>query len=323
MAQQNSSRFWPDSKVGWQRPALKLAEKIMTKHDVKVILSSSPPISAHMIAMDLKKCFSVPWVADFRDLWESRRPEDIFSDPEMITKANRLLDDIQKKADLVTRVGDTILKDICPNAVTIRGGYDEDDFSFLPTMKPDKTFTLCHMGTVNDMVPIEPYFKAARTLAETYPEFEKEVRFKFIGVIDEEMIKGLGKQYNFSKQIEMTGYLPHGEALRAAASSSVLMLSIDSALPGILTGKILDYIAMPIPILACAARGGEIEKVIEQYRAGFCVDHGNTDVLTQHMKTLYEHHQAGQRWEKGNVSTFTRRESARMFAKIFDRIQHG
>ena len=100
----NSGRLWPDSRAGWQKPARRLAAKIIRNNKVDIILSSSPPISGHVVAMDAARGFSLPWVADFRDVWESRPPEDVFGDQRAIDRSLRLLGEINESANAKTAV---------------------------------------------------------------------------------------------------------------------------------------------------------------------------------------------------------------------------
>jgi len=61
--------FIPDPKVGWVKPAINYLEDYLKRNPVDVIVSTGPPHSMHLIALGLKKKFSTPWIADFRDPW--------------------------------------------------------------------------------------------------------------------------------------------------------------------------------------------------------------------------------------------------------------
>ena len=63
--------FIPDSRVFWIRPSVRYLSKYLKNHpEIKTIVSSGPPHSAHVIGLRLKKKFpNHHWVADFRDPW--------------------------------------------------------------------------------------------------------------------------------------------------------------------------------------------------------------------------------------------------------------
>ena len=44
------------------------AKKIISKNDIKAIITTGPPQSTHLIGLSLEK-YKIPWVADFRDPW--------------------------------------------------------------------------------------------------------------------------------------------------------------------------------------------------------------------------------------------------------------
>ncbi len=60
---------YPDKQRGWSPFAVKSGEEFLKATPVDVIFSSSSPVTCHLIAQKLKMFSSVPWVADFRDLW--------------------------------------------------------------------------------------------------------------------------------------------------------------------------------------------------------------------------------------------------------------
>jgi glycosyltransferase involved in cell wall biosynthesis len=319
-AAKNKERFWPDSKIGWKQCALKLGQKIIRENRIDMLLSSSPPITGHLIAMELKSRFNLPWVADFRDIWESRSPEQLYNDKNLIDKSNRLLEEIARKADAVTGVNDTIVTRLSSRGVTIAGGYDPDDFAALTIPKSRDRFILCYLGTIGSLHPIEPYFDAARTAANSNTSFASRIYFKIIGANDKKaVLKSAGKS-NLQGRVELIGYRPHRAALQEAAAASVMLLSLPKDYPDVMPGKVFDCLALPAPILASVPAGGEAEKIIDEYRGGICIEPDNPDILAEKMLLLFQHHQDGIVWKKSDLSGLTRRETARRFADVFDRI---
>jgi hypothetical protein len=60
---------YPDSHIFWKKKALQKAENIIINHNIKLILSSSSPVSSHIIASIISKENNIKWIADLRDLW--------------------------------------------------------------------------------------------------------------------------------------------------------------------------------------------------------------------------------------------------------------
>jgi len=60
---------FPDTRAGWFFPLLTAVWKLLRKEKFDVVLSSSPPHSAHLPFLFLKKILAFKWVVDFRDPW--------------------------------------------------------------------------------------------------------------------------------------------------------------------------------------------------------------------------------------------------------------
>jgi glycosyltransferase involved in cell wall biosynthesis len=319
----SQSSFWPDSKIGWKNPAIRLASRIRSKHKIDIMLSSSPPITGHMVAMEMKKKSGIPWVADFRDFWQMIPPEDLYTDQQLIDKSNGLLNEIGSVADAVTRVNDAINLNMADLISTIRGGYDPDDFVNLSPRTSGNKFELCYMGTVGPIAPIDSFFQAANMAVQSDSDFATCVKFKFIGVNEESDVIAAAKRHNLADKLEMVGYLPHKEALKEATTAAVMLMSVHQKYPGIQPGKVFDYIALPAPTLAEVPAGGEAEKVINKYQAGICIEPCNPGLLAEAMLNLFRDFCKGDKWKKGDLSGFTRKESAGQLARLFDRILNG
>ena len=45
------------------------AREILRKENIAAVISSSPPVTSHLIGGELKAEHEIPWIADIRDLW--------------------------------------------------------------------------------------------------------------------------------------------------------------------------------------------------------------------------------------------------------------
>ncbi len=313
--------LWPDAKIGWKGPALRLARKIMRHHEVDIILSSSPPITGHLIGQELKKRYGLPWVADFRDIWEMRPPEKRYADPKMVQKSNALLRQIGETADAVTAVNESVGKRVSSSATAIMGGYDPVDFAGLSTASPREAFTLTHMGTISDLAPIEPFFKAAHIVAARNNSFAERVRFTLIGEVNVQEIRRQAETYGLIDRVHLTGYLPHAAALQEASHAAVLLISVADGYPETLPGKIFDCLALPAPLLASVPVGGEPERLIDSCHGGLSAGPGRPEALADQMELLFKEFSEGKRWVKNDLTGYSRPGMAARFARLFDEVR--
>ena len=61
--------FIPDARKFWVKPSIKFLSPRVQKGEFDMIISTGPPHSMHLIALELKEKFGTPWLADFRDPW--------------------------------------------------------------------------------------------------------------------------------------------------------------------------------------------------------------------------------------------------------------
>jgi hypothetical protein len=60
---------YPDEDKGWKNFAVRAGREFLQNEDVDAMISSSPPVTSHLIAEELKVRHEVPWMVDLRDLW--------------------------------------------------------------------------------------------------------------------------------------------------------------------------------------------------------------------------------------------------------------
>src|SRR6266699_3914074 len=62
---------YPDPTKGWAPCALEAVAELARKRRIDAIISTSPPETCHLIARKAKELLGCPWIADFRDFWNT------------------------------------------------------------------------------------------------------------------------------------------------------------------------------------------------------------------------------------------------------------
>ncbi|MEZ5360278.1 MAG: hypothetical protein R3F48_15790 [Candidatus Zixiibacteriota bacterium] len=316
----NKAGLWPDSKIGWRNKAIRKGKAIIDEYDIHVILSSSPPITGHLIAAELSRVSKVPWIADFRDIWESYPPEAIYDDENTIKKSYKLLNEIAHQASAITAVNEMIAKKISPSGVVIPGGFDEDDFTGIVSKPESDTFTFCYLGSVGTLHPIEPILAGFESARNEHTGFRDKARIRIIGRNNPGYIDTLLMQYDFSDRVDIVDYLPHREAVQKASECSAFLLSAPSEYKDILTGKVFDYLALRKPILATVPPDGEAAALIQRHDAGVAVSPDDTSAIADEMISIFEKKQP---FSFRNLHEVTRQYTAERFARLFDTVLDG
>ncbi|MDH4157083.1 MAG: glycosyltransferase [candidate division Zixibacteria bacterium] len=321
-----ADRFFPDSKVGWVKPAVKLGRTLAGNRGYDVIVSTSPPVSAHLVARRLSADFRLPWVADFRDYWTASTPEEWYSDSRQAVRAHALLDAIKKDASVRTTVNETVAA-FLDGAEVIRNSYDES-LAGLWTRPPSaEVFTIGLFGTFNDDYPVEPLLRLLDRLRNRAKELHERVRLLQVGDVEPAWLKSCLARFGLEDRCEIHHFVPRAEAVKILSRSHLFYLGMPSEKhAGISTGRIYLLLASGRPILAATNPDSEVAGLIEVSQNGFCFEEGNKEAAVSYLARLIE------AFLSDSLSSTPLPEYARQFssenmvagfAAIFDRVVSG
>lgn len=319
--------FIPDARCFWIKPSVHYLSEYLKDNHVDVIVSTGPPHTMHMIALDLKMRFNIPWVADFRDPWTNI---DFYKDLMLTRFADwrhhRMEKRVVRSADYVVTVTRQDLEDYlalgAKRAVTITNGYDEDDFLLSDVVLDDK-FTLSHVGTIPPSRNPEVLWKAISVLVKRSNEFADDFRLKLVGKVDVS-VRTMIEQYGLQNNVIFIDYLPHSEAVRQQLQSRALLLLVNNTpnAKGILTGKFFEYLATKRPVVAIGPKDGEVAAVLQDTNAGFCSDFEDLDGLVNALQVLYDNfkNSGDCRLNSSGASLYSRKNLTKAMAEVFDSI---
>jgi hypothetical protein len=237
--------YHPDSKVGWYLPAVATARRELRRRPPDAILSSSFPITAHLIARRLQHVSGAPWLADFRDPWSQMMAPGIAR-----RRAARLERSLARDATAVTMTSPSWAARHAqlwgrPVSVIPPG------FEGVETAQPPAEFVLSYLGSYYPATQdLTAAWSAIRRLADGAGPAVDRVRF--IGDLHPQ-IAGVLAGLDLSGLVEETGFIAHGAAIEHLRDSSALLLAGPRDAAGILrgqvAGKIPEYLATGLPVI--------------------------------------------------------------------------
>lgn len=261
----------PDRTMGWIIPAVRKGLEIIKEEKPDVLLSSGGPVSSHIIASILSKKSSIPWIADYRDLWTGN----------YFFKRNFIIDGMEKyiekffikRAKAITTVSDELgeyLRNLHKKEVhIIANGFDEDDYKFEIEKKEGK-IRLIYTGNIYPgKRDIDFFFRALRECIDETRISSEEVSVEFhssiIGKIPE-----LIERFGLKEFVRLYPFLPYNECRKVQKSADLLLIleSPEEIMKGVATGKIFEYLAAEKPILAIGPKGGAIDRILEETKGG-------------------------------------------------------
>lgn len=327
----------PDNKVGFVPFAVLKARQLLQKNEIDLVFTTSPPPSVHLIGYYLKKHWQIPWVADFRDLWQ---PNFETPDASRLHRQfrERLQTTILTEADHILTVNIEIanrfLNGIDKKKITtIPNGFDEADYpakSLNPTplnnsVATTKKFTIIYWGTLSPLAPVEPFFQALQLACQKHQINQRTIRFVHIGSASGSGARSVAKNYRLDCIVEEPGYLPHRAGLQLLVDADLFLLLVAQAQHTdlITTGKIFEYLPFGKPVLAIAPEQGAAARLIEDLQCGDVVSPQNIELLSEKFAGLYWRYQAGKlkiSVAQEKLKPYTRREQTRTLAGIFDNL---
>jgi len=320
----------PDDKIGSLPQAIVSGHNLIRRYSVDAIMTTGSPWTAHLIGFLLRKTTGMPWLADYRDPWSTRLVQTF---PTRIhKKINRMLDTaVVRAADCVSAVSVPLLNELIGltgrrdsgKFVVISNGYDPDDF----TIKGDggrsgdeKRLEIVHSGSLYGPQTGKYFLAALSSLIEAGDIPASNIRVSFVGQISTKDFV----EYEGADWLTLPGYVSHRAAIKYIQSAGLLLLLVNPLLgTGATTGKVFEYIASGIPILALTSNESAAAKIIRSTQTGVVVDPEDIGQIRQALKALFEQWQAGQlhimpNWEA--IRQYDRRRLTSVLSECLDRM---
>lgn len=281
-------RFFPDSKIGWVRPAVRLGRKLLKAKKYSALISTSPPMSVHLVGKKLSQEFRIPWIADFRDYWESQPYDECYDNENDILKAKQLLGEIKKQATSLTTVSNSIasyLKD----AQCIYNSYDEELVSEWSVPVSEKKVTIGLFGSFDKLCPVEPLFKVLAFMKNKHPENFEKIELRQIGNVDREWFKELLNKYGLLEKCQIYGFLPRLQAVKIISKASLFYLSLNTKIKySIIPGRVFLLLASGRPILGLTQKGGELANLILKNGESFVFSENEIEITADYLNKLID-----------------------------------
>ena len=320
--------FIPDARKYWINPSINYLNQHLTEHPVDAIISTGPPHSLHLIAMQVSRKHQIPWLADFRDPWTNI---DFYKDLKLTNcsdkKHRKLEKNVLKNASAVTVISNSMADDfnrIYPRKYdVITNGYDPEDIPTESPLELDKKFTIAHIGTLVSTRNPETLWIVLKKLISSQPDMANDLQIKLVGKIDHTVTNSLEK-YGLIPFVNRIPYMSHDEVMICQRQSQVLLLIINNTPNAgmMLTGKFFEYLAARRPILCIGTPDGDAAKILQQTHAGLLATHDDIDTTEQHILTYYKQYKSGNlEVDSREIEQYARKKLTEQMAKLLTRIQ--
>lgn len=321
----------PDPKIIWYPPAVRQGRKVLRSQPIRLLYSTSPPETSHLVALKLKQETGLPWVADFRDGWLF---EPLIGARLSSNLRRRLESGLEQKvmqtADRVITVNEVIAADMAqryPEAAAkvsvIPNGYDSDDFAGLQRQTPHDKFRLVYTGSLSlsrQGTSLSGLLKTLQAMHSSNQPMMKHLEITLVGSLAATELQAI-EQAGVCPYFSLLGPVPYRQALQYQVDADVLLLVIAPNRVGISTSKLFEYLAAGRPILALSGPS-VAARLVSMLDAGVVVEPDDSAGIQQALQAFYRQWQAGQLRVHHDLQLhqFERRELTRQLANLFDEI---
>ncbi len=264
----SQSIFQPDSRVTWQKHALKLGREILSKGEFNAIYATAPPFTDFIVAQKLAEEFNIPFIVDYRDLWVDNayyyylttfhKNYAINLEYEVLKKASKVIVTSRNlKEALLKRYSFLNHNDI----TIISHGFDNEDFLEVRGIsKPTEKFVITHSGLFPDDLTPKYFLKAVLELIKEKPELRNQIELKFVGVMRKSHTKLISK-YKLGDISNIKGYVSHSESIKEILSSDILWMMIPNNI--VTPSRLYEYIGSLKPFIISAPNGNMKQTAID------------------------------------------------------------
>jgi len=314
---------YPDEEKKWMKPAFKAARDLLNKEKFDIIISSSSPVSAHIVAKKLKEKYKLPWIADLRDLWTQNHSYPYF-------KARKIF---EKNLELKTlNFADALITVSQPLAENLKRLHRKPIFWITNGFEPNilnngeeltKKFTITYTGQIYDgnQDPVK-VIEALSELVSKGVINKDDLEVNFYG-LEKNWFKDKVEYYGLTDCVNQNGFIPRQEIIHKQRQSQIL-LKLNWENPshtGGYTGKIFEYLAARRPILATGGFEKDITKeLLETTKAGiFCPE--IKDIKKALNEFYLEYKNNGQVAYKGDwneINKFNYKNLSKQFVEVLN-----
>jgi glycosyl transferase family 4 len=308
----------PDSQVLWYPFAVRAALRRARAGRWDVIVATSNPPTAILIAHTIAARLRVPYVADFRDAWTryAYAPDR----PALLAEFERRLEGrlirdagavVAVDAHLVDHAFARLPPDDRPPLHVIQNGYDEDDFhGAMPAELPP--FSILHTGRLRRSP--RPLWDALVHAMRERPELRGRLHLWQIGVVDPGAVADLQAPPE-GVTAHLVPPVPQREAVGYMLGADLLLLEEFGA---VMPSKALQYLRAARPLLALLDAGGVIRDLLQGMPDAHLVDRGDAAGAGTLIATLAAGPRPAPREPAAAIAAYSRREIARRYAAVLD-----
>lgn len=296
--------------------------RLVAEHRIDAVLATTPMLASFVIADWGRRRCGVPWIADFRDVYDQPYITSNPSRQQHMLAAERKL---MRTAAAITTVSEPLVAMLMQrykhDVRVVLNGYEPAEIVAIGHPPPFPKFTITYAGTL---------FPGARDPSLLFAGLAQLIRSQrldptrvdvvFIGSAPGLVAAAVAAHPEVATIVRVEPRRPRQDVLVAECRSHVLLHLSHRGETGIMTGKIFEYLATGVPVLTVPGDDDVVDDLLAETEGG--VRGGSVLEIADYLATEYAAWAGGRRASRREprpaVANYTRERAARSLAQFLD-----
>ena len=304
---------------------MQILPSIIAKNSIRVMWATYSPPAPLRLAYNLHKVFKIPWIADFRDLWDQKYMYNKYFSYRHRTSIIKYLRTSSHIVAVTPAIANKLECVTDKPVSSIYNGYDPEEYPGVNGMGEDdkNLFEIVYTGSIlkPPMRNPTPVFKAIDLLLKDKVIDAKRFKIVFYGANIQLLNSLLGD--SICRDICLIREsIPHSKAVEVQQKATILLHLSHPRERGIMTGKIFEYLGARRPILSVPGDGDSVERLLERTRAGYCK--ASIEDIAHQIKLWYDEKQrcgyvryTGLEWE---IEKYSYLNAAKHLVEVLEKV---
>jgi hypothetical protein len=257
-------------RMPWVPYATNAASNVLSRQPVDFVISTSPPLATHLVAMRLKQKFPIRWIADFRDPLAGNP-----FGPKRQNHRNVLERKLFERADLILSTTDVLQSTWAEQYPqfqhkfhTIWNGFDPEERVEAIPSHGEGPRILAHVGEIYGARNPRMIVESLDRLFHSGRIGLNDIRLCLVGPLDENSSLRSDAAFLRLRDIGLVecreGLVDRSQALAITKKADQLLLldvsDVDASLQ--LPAKLFDYLRVQRPVVAQTTKGSPSDRIL-------------------------------------------------------------
>lgn len=309
----------------WYFYALRKGNRYLKSHNISYLHSISVPYSSHLVALELKKKYHIPWVAQFYEPWCDNTYR---IDKKWVWEKNKRWEKVvAENADLIIHNSGVMVeswkkrygKIVEDKIIDLPMSFNFNQFKAVRRFSSNKDkLHICHIGNFYRLRRADLFLKSLAALFNETPSFKEKIEVSFIGEMTKEDLL-LIKELGLKEVVHTIGKLSEKDCIDYYENAD-LFLVIESPDQGQLffPSKLVRYYYYRKPILGLTCKDSVLYNQLLKNGHQAC-ESSDVEGIKQYLKKAVSDYPSLLNINQNAWSEFEAKNVASKYSEIIDR----